>query len=86
MINLIAGFSITIISLLIGYLLGSSNESEERVTLKKVGKFIKRANPIRDKSIGAIERPTQKDILFKDKPWLKEEEDEMIKSLDNLNK
>lgn len=83
MINLIAGFAITTISILIGYLLGASNESEERVTLKKVGRFMKKVNPIKDK-VGAIERPDAQFLELQNNPKLRAEYEETERAFDNL--
>lgn len=72
----------TLLALFIGYLLGSS--SNGTVTFKEVGKFINKVNPLADNKLGAIERPTAKDIMYRANPKLKEEEDIMTATFNEL--
>ena len=85
MTNFLIGFIITILSLLIGYWLGLNNSGNIE-QIQKTKRLLSKLNPLRDNKVGAVPRPTAQDIIFRDKPWLKEEDEEMTKALDNLNK
>lgn len=77
---------ITWINFAAGYLLGKSSAATETHYLKDAKKFISKNNPLKKNEFGPVKRPTNSDIIKRDAPWIKEEEEEMERALDESNK
>lgn len=83
MIFLIAGFIISLISLLIGYSLGKNNRIIPENTQQKINQIFTRiVEPKTD--VGAVERPDIKQNYYRDNPQAKVENDMMDEALTNL--
>jgi hypothetical protein len=82
MTDFIVGFVVTLISVTIGYILGSSKPGEgvQNITKSLTGWI---SLP---RKVGAVKRPNAREVLYRDKPWLKEEDDVMKETFDTLNK
>lgn len=83
MIELLAGFMLTLMSLLIGYKLGKDQTIVTDDTKKQIKQIFRRVVP--DTEIGIIKRPDAQENFYRDNPQAKVEDDLMAKQFDNLN-
>jgi len=87
MFNFIGGFIVTIISLLLGFYLGSKSERSglPEETLAKVKQVFKKIQ-LKREAVGGVTRPTAQDIERYDNPKLKEEEQAMAETFSQIIK
>ena len=83
MTELLTGFALALISLLVGYKLGKDQTLVTDDTRKKIKQIFNRVVP--DSEIGIIERPTPQQNFYRDHPEVKTEDDVMVGAFDKLN-
>lgn len=84
MIELLIGFAITLISLLIGFQLGKNSRVIPEQTQKKINQIFNRVvTPKSD--VGAVSRPTVEQNYYRDNPQIAKEHGIMDETLDILN-
>lgn len=83
MVELALGFTVTLISLLIGYQLGKNQRVIPENTQKKINEIFHRVVPRSD--VGPVERPSAQDNYYRDNPKAKIENEVMDDALGTLN-
>ena len=83
--DLIIGFLITLVSILVGFQLGRNQAVVSNDTKKQIQQIFTRVVP-RDKEIGAVQRPTAQQNFYRDNPQALEEQQVMDKTFEGLNK
>jgi len=83
MLELLIGFTITLISLLVGFSLGRYQQSLPPSVNKQIQQIFKKVVP--DTDVGGIEPPTQRDLDFYNNPKLAREHEELNRTFDKLN-
>lgn len=83
MILLLLGFTITLISLLIGYSLGKHQQVVSPDVQKRINTIFKKV--VTNPDVGPIARPTVQDNYYRDNPKAKIEDEVMSEALDKLN-
>lgn len=84
MIELITGFLLTIISLLVGFQLGKNQTIVTSDTKKQIQQIFKRVVPRSD--VGPVIRPSAEDNYYRDNPSARVEEEVMSGAIEDLNK
>lgn len=82
--ELLLGFGLTIISLLIGFQLGKDQRLIPEKAQRRIEEILTRT--VQDKGVGAVERPTAQDNYYRDNPKVKIEDDVMNNTIEILNK
>lgn len=82
MIELIIGFIITLVSLLIGFSLGKDQDVITYEAKKKIKGIMRKVIPNND--IGPILRPTAQDIYYRDHPKERIEKEVMEKEFEKV--
>lgn len=77
MIEMLAGFIISLVSLLIGFNLGKWQYPLSPQVDKRIRETFSRVVPKDSGGVGAVERPTARDIYLRDHPQAKEEQEVM---------
>ena len=83
MLDLILGFTITIISLLIGFSIGKYNTIVSPDFKKQITQIYRKVIP--DTDIGPVERLTKRELDIINDPKKKQEYEEMDRTLGKLN-
>ncbi len=82
MVDLLIGFVITLVSLLLGFSLGKHQAPISPDVTRKINSLFKRVAPKSD--VGIIERPTAEDNYYRDHPEAKAEAQEMGRAIERL--
>lgn len=84
MFELMTGFVLTLISLLVGYNLGKHQQVVPPDTQKQIARIFQKVVP--NDEVGAVMRPTAQDNYYRDNPQIAREDELMASEFDNLNK
>lgn len=85
MIELLIGFTITIVSLLLGFSLGRNSAPLTPEMSKKITRIFRKVVPPSEREIGPVERPTQMQNYLRDNPQIAREKRIMEQQFDELN-
>lgn len=84
MIELIAGFALTMISLLVGFSLGKNQTVVTQDVKKQIQQIFTRVVP-RNDGVGIVERPNAQQVFYRDNPQYAKIQQEATQDFDTLS-